>query len=792
MTIGRKSKLKYLALSVSSLALAACATSPVTETEAPTVEEASTEVVKPIAPVEEALFDFADISDLTITANNADYEILSGEDGATSLAIQFNTEEDSAGIGISPAEPLDFANIKDKNIAFEVKNTGHDSIQLFLGMESENGLFQNRHAPIAPGEKRTVYTVINGAPHSIDGGMRELPAPWAEGETMMIWGWGTRNEEGFDNSTIKQIGFFIRGNIREKSVEISNLRLRPNKPVPEDYLKDIVDAYGQNAKADFPIKVSSDAELRAVADAELADLKANPVMADRSRFGGWKTGPRLKATGYFRVEKVNDQWWLVDPEGYLFFSNGLANVRMANLTTLTGVDFKDDSIRYVDPNEVTPEDSIGIVNVPDDVRETRFIASELRHDMFSWLPEYDDPLADHYSYRRSVHRGPMTSGETYSFYRANLELRYGETEPESYIRKWEDVTLARMKSWGFTSMGNWVDPAFYPNEQVPYFANGWIIGDYQTLTPGMDVWGPMPDFYDPLFAERAEATISVIAEEVQGTPWCVGVFIDNEKSWGRPTGPVTERLAVIVDAMRRDASESYAKAAFMDLLKARYTTIEALNAAWETDLESWAALADGYETDTYSEGYEQDLSMMMLDYSDKYFSIVDSTLEKHLPNHLYMGARMASWGMPEETVEAALKYSDIMSFNIYDDGLQDHQWAFFDDIDKPVVIGEFHIGAISDTGLFHPGLVSAVDQADRASGYIDYMETVTTNPYLVGAHWFQYVDSPLTGRAFDGENYNVGFVSNTDIPYPEMIKAARTVNRDLYTKRFTQTNDQSE
>ena len=30
---------------------------------------------------------------------------------------------------------------------------------------------------------------------------------------------------------------------------------------------------------------------------------------------------------------------------------------------------------------------------------------------------------------------------------------------------------------------------------------------------------------------------------------------------------------------------------------------------------------------------------------------------------------------------------------------------------------------------------------------------------LVGCHWFQYVDEPLTGRAYDGENYNIGFVT---------------------------------
>ena len=142
--------------------------------------------------------------------------------------------------------------------------------------------------------------------------------------------------------------------------------------------------------------------------------------------------------------------------------------------------------------------------------------------------------------------------------------------------------------------------------------------------------------------------------------------------------------------------------------------------------------------------------------------------------------------MPKETIKASVKYSDVLSFNIYEEGVQPHQWDFLNEIDLPTVIGEFHIGATQGTGLFHPGLVQADDQADRAKMYQAYMESVTNHKNMVGAHWFQYLDSPITGRAFDGEPYNVGFVSTTDIPYPEMIKAAKEFNSALYSKRFNQ------
>ena len=57
------------------------------------------------------------------------------------------------------------------------------------------------------------------------------------------------------------------------------------------------------------------------------------------------------------------------------------------------------------------------------------------------------------------------------------------------------------------------------------------------------------------------------------------------------------------------------------------------------------------------------------------------------------------------------------------------------------------------------------------------------NPAFVGAHWFQYADEPLTGRTLDGENYNIGFVTVTDTPYPEMVQAARAVLGEAYARR---------
>src|SRR5690606_35796807 len=68
------------------------------------------------------------------------------------------------------------------------------------------------------------------------------------------------------------------------------------------------------------------ADFAAVRAKDAAEMAAHPGPADWDKWGGWKNGPKLKATGFFRTEKVNGRWWLVTPEGSLFWSYGATGV----------------------------------------------------------------------------------------------------------------------------------------------------------------------------------------------------------------------------------------------------------------------------------------------------------------------------------------------------------------------------------------------------------------------------------------------------------------------------------
>ncbi|MEL6846327.1 MAG: agarase, partial [Bacteroidota bacterium] len=251
-------------------------------------------------------------------------------------------------------------------------------------------------------------------------------------------------------------------------------------------------------------------------------------------------------------------------------------------------------------------------------------------------------------------------------------------------------------------------------------------------------------------------------------------------------GTTKGQYGIVLDALSMNAKDSPIKAEFMKMLREQYVNITQLNQAWETEIDSWSSLAKGInykDRGEYNEKMVADFSIMLEAYASRYFETVHDVLAEEMPNHLYMGCRFASWGMGPEVRKAAKKYVDVFSYNYYHEALGDQYWQFLEEIDRPSLIGEFHIGTL-ETGLFHPGLVHAVDQEDRAKMYLDYMESVISNQYFVGAHWFQYIDSPVSGRAHDGENYNVGFVSTTDVPYAPMVKAAKQFNQSLYPRVY--------
>lgn len=506
--------------------------------------------------------------------------------------------------------------------------------------------------------------------------------------------------------------------------------------LPSMSLDKIVDSFGQYTAADWPGKLHRPEEFAARMAAEEKDLKAHAAVRDRDRFGGWAHGPKLSKSPFFRLQQLKHKWWLVDPDGHLFLSFGVNSVT-------TGV----------------------------------AVFTSGRESMFQWLPKKDEPLGKFYGRGKSMASGPTIEGPTYDFLSANLQRKYGP----DFHEPWLQTTLARLRSWGFNTVGKTSDTGLYRSGQVPYIPIVQFSGNYARVSSGHDYWGAMHDPFDPAFREAAAAQLAKLIADTRDDPWCIGYFVDNELSWGsaRSNDPQSH-YGLAIGALKLAAAASPAKRAFLADLKQTYGTVSRLNAAWKTQLSSWDDFNPPYTLATpLSAGVEGDCSGFLKHFALQYFTVVRDELRRLDPHHLYLGCRFASF--TPECVEAAVETCDALSFNIYQPRI-DEKWDFLKTLAKPALIGEFHMGA-TDRGMFSPGLVEAASQRARAAMVEDYVRSVVDHPALIGCHWFRYDDEPLIGHVSNGENYCIGLVTITDTPYPELIAAFRSVLAEAYPRR---------
>jgi hypothetical protein len=308
-----------------------------------------------------------------------------------------------------------------------------------------------------------------------------------------------------------------------------------------------------------------------------------------------------------------------------------------------------------------------------------------------------------------------------------------------------------------------------------------VGGSHKRVSGGWDYWGEMHDPFDPQFAADVADSVKGTAARIKDDPMCLGYFVDNELSWSGWDGK-RGPIQLAYGALSLDASTSPAKKALVDDMDAKYASIGELNKAWGTNFGSWDDFRKPFvPKDDPNDAMTKDLDAYVHHFATQYFTVVRDALKAADPNHLYLGCRFAAFS--PTIVDAAASVCDVVSFNVYAKTLDPTRFGFLSKVDKPCIIGEFHFGAL-DRGMFSPGLVEASDQEGRGRMYRTFIDSVLASPKFIGAHWFEYEDEPLTGR-FDGENYQIGLVSVTDTPYPELIKDAQAEHRSMYRKRYS-------
>jgi len=326
-------------------------------------------------------------------------------------------------------------------------------------------------------------------------------APPTKGHDMAAT-WNQPRRLGFINveqggfgpvNVVKEVGLRIKTPINNPVIQIYTISLSVEDP--DDKLietQPLVDEFGQWLLADWAGKIKNLEDLKKAWKLEEKNMK--PGNFNYSKYGGY-VNSQAKATGFFRVEKIDGRWWFVDPEGHLFLSTGINGMSPGNHTRT----FERENIFKVLP--------------PDEFRQPS---------------------------------SPLSPKKTASFSSWNVSRRFDST----YQEQWANMAIKRMDEWGLTTIGTWSDQSLWKLQKKPYvvFMRGWGIED--------GVMG-LADIYGETYQRRIDSIAGLQCADRKDDPWLLGYFVANEPPWPGRESLLVDKIVEGPETPMKNALKSF-------------------------------------------------------------------------------------------------------------------------------------------------------------------------------------------------------------------------------------------
>lgn len=444
----------------------------------------------------------------------------------------------------------------------------------------------------------------------------------------------------------------------------------------------LLDQFGQSVHRNWPAKTRSVEELQLRLQKQHENASAMKFPEHFSDWGGWRNKKLGDGSGFFRTHKEGRRWWLVDPDGYAFWSTGLDCVRVDTPARYDGIE-----------------------------------------QALSWRPDPKGEFAEIYS----EGEGGDAQGKLVNYLAANMIRAFGR---EDWRNHWSRIALSEMKRLRFNTVGNWSEWKFASAARFPYVRPMQFRGKRSGM-----IYRDFPDVFHPGF-EADAADYAAQLHDTADDPALIGYFLMNEPTWGiRSETPAAGMLYSTESCATREELTRF--------LKTKYSSNSTLAKAWRQPV-TFERIANGKWNSDLSATAAEDLQAFSVRMVERYFSVLSKECKQADPHHLNLGMRWA--GIPPEWAVEGMKFFDVFSLNCYRENLpRDVAEKIHSMLGIPVLVGEYHFGAL-DVGLPASGIGRLKNQADRAKAYRNYVEDAAADPWCVGVHWFTLYDESALGR----------------------------------------------
>ncbi len=252
-----------------------------------------------------------------------------------------------------------------------------------------------------------------------------------------------------------------------------------------------------------------------------------------------------------------------------------------------------------------------------------------------------------------------------------------------------------------------------------------------------------PDPFDPNFVAYLNAHYAGRLYLVEDTPWFVGWSPDNEATH---------------HDLQRYVYSAHASLALRDFLSARYgASIGALNAAWASSFASFDdILAQKPDPEVTAGAMYDDFAAFAVEMVREYVRVLEQAVAASDTQHLIFSPQLAlgdytAWEPYLDIYAAAF---DAIMINMYPEnaryGLSDGMLEALAHVHaatgKPIFVTEWSVPGL-DSGLYEdPDMLdfswakAVATQAERAEQARAVTYDFYNLPYVVGTHWFKWLD----------------------------------------------------
>ncbi len=379
-----------------------------------------------------------------------------------------------------------------------------------------------------------------------------------------------------DNTSIYEptsLRFYGKSSISSFTIIITGLKLIISditKPNP------VIDQYGQRINASWRGKIRSVQYLKSKKSNEEKNLVQLNRQLQTDKFGGYVSSKKYKARGYFYVFEDRNKWWLISPQGNIFWSLGITNVLPA-----------------------------------DYMRDATVIRG--REHIFQNIPE-----------RNGRFSNVFTPDGKLSYYAYNIIRKYGSLDA------WYETLSKRFSNWKVNSIGHTLEKNIPHVLQFPY-TKMFITTNNKKL----QIKNGLCDYFNPEWENYTDSVLSK-ATKHKNDSFLIGYLVDSDINWNH----LNLLSILPENAYGRFEWERILKRKYSWSLRNLNSAWETGYTNWDTirnlkKINKRTILRDYLDfEEAFIEKYYKTISRTLKKYDPKHLLICSGNNILHLPDHI--------------------------------------------------------------------------------------------------------------------------------------------------------------